>query len=307
MPREIVTELHKFGTLSPSELRRLDVRPRAYQYALWGLIDLHPGGGSQIMSKSDSSLVQSVRVYMKANRISQVVLGQEARISQPVISCWLSQKYTGHNAKVRAVLLMGPRWGATSAFSSSCSSSCRSMGQHQYHHGYHPPPPPPPPRCIGCFCCCCFNLNIHQPRARQMQVDAALRAWLASRRAGRIHTPTPDESTSILRPARAATFYEKWPETGGSPQAAGAAAGPSSRSGSEQEYARSEVVLAADGDRFYPAIVLDCKEVKPKNTNRAAWKYLCHYDGWNRRHVRSASCLLASPSPCICAGARPLC
>ena len=50
---------------------------------------------------TDPALVQEVRAYMKANRVSQVVAGQEARVSQAVISQWLSMKYHGHNDKVR--------------------------------------------------------------------------------------------------------------------------------------------------------------------------------------------------------------
>jgi len=43
---------------------------------------------------------------MKANRVSQVVAGQEARVSQAVISQWLSMKYHGHNDKVRTKRLL---------------------------------------------------------------------------------------------------------------------------------------------------------------------------------------------------------
>jgi predicted XRE-type DNA-binding protein len=52
--------------------------------------------------QSDAELVADVRTYMKANKLSQVTVGQEARISQAVISQWLSLKYHGHNDKVRA-------------------------------------------------------------------------------------------------------------------------------------------------------------------------------------------------------------
>ena len=50
--------------------------------------------------QSDAALVAEVRTYMKANKLSQVTVGQEARISQAVISQWLSLKYHGHNDKV---------------------------------------------------------------------------------------------------------------------------------------------------------------------------------------------------------------
>ena len=62
---------------------------------------------------ADSKLVEQVKVYMKENKVSQVKLGEEARISQAVISQWLALKYYGHNDKV-----------------------------------YLPPPPPPPPRLL---------------------------------------------------------------------------------------------------------------------------------------------------------------
>jgi hypothetical protein len=52
-------------------------------------------------SPTDPELVKQVRAYMKANKVSQVVAGQEARVSQAVISQWLSMKYHGHNDKVR--------------------------------------------------------------------------------------------------------------------------------------------------------------------------------------------------------------
>ena len=52
--------------------------------------------------ESDAELVQGVRAFMKQNKLSQVTVGQEARISQAVISQWLSLKYHGHNDKVRA-------------------------------------------------------------------------------------------------------------------------------------------------------------------------------------------------------------
>jgi hypothetical protein len=51
--------------------------------------------------QSDPVLVADVRTYMKAHKLSQVTVGQEARISQAVISQWLSLKYHGHNDKVR--------------------------------------------------------------------------------------------------------------------------------------------------------------------------------------------------------------
>ena len=51
--------------------------------------------------QSDAALVNDVRTYMKANKLSQVTVGQEARISQAVISQWLSLKYHGHNDKAR--------------------------------------------------------------------------------------------------------------------------------------------------------------------------------------------------------------
>jgi hypothetical protein len=55
-------------------------------------------------SPTDPALVKEVRAYMKANKVSQVVAGQEARVSQAVISQWLSMKYHGHNDKVDGVM-----------------------------------------------------------------------------------------------------------------------------------------------------------------------------------------------------------
>eukprot|EP01051_Picozoa_sp_SAG22_P007712 SAG22_NODE_552_length_9177_cov_15.661489_6_plen_173_part_00 len=52
------------------------------------------------LEEPDTSLVLEVRSYMKANKLSQVMVGQEARVSQAVISQWLSLKYHGHNSKV---------------------------------------------------------------------------------------------------------------------------------------------------------------------------------------------------------------
>ena len=52
------------------------------------------------LEEPDAGLVNEVRAYMKANKLSQVMVGQEARVSQAVISQWLSLKYHGHNAKV---------------------------------------------------------------------------------------------------------------------------------------------------------------------------------------------------------------
>ena len=52
----------------------------------------------------DAALVAEVKEYMKECNLSQVAVGQEVRIAQAVISQWLSQKYHGHNNKVRAPL-----------------------------------------------------------------------------------------------------------------------------------------------------------------------------------------------------------
>jgi hypothetical protein len=49
---------------------------------------------------SDATLVADVRTYMKANKLSQITVGEETRISQGVISPWLSLKYHGNNDKV---------------------------------------------------------------------------------------------------------------------------------------------------------------------------------------------------------------
>jgi hypothetical protein len=55
----------------------------------------------KLMPDADATLVADVRTYMKANKLSQVTVGQEVHISQTVISQWLSLKYHGRNVKVR--------------------------------------------------------------------------------------------------------------------------------------------------------------------------------------------------------------
>ena len=50
---------------------------------------------------ADAELIEAVRSFMKAHKVTQTALGQEARVSQAVISQWLAKKYTGHNDKVR--------------------------------------------------------------------------------------------------------------------------------------------------------------------------------------------------------------
>ena len=49
-------------------------------------------------------LVAAVKAFMKANKLSQAQVGREVRISQAVISKWLSLKYHGHNDKVDAAM-----------------------------------------------------------------------------------------------------------------------------------------------------------------------------------------------------------
>jgi hypothetical protein len=48
----------------------------------------------------ESDVVRRVSKIMKVNKLSQVQVGQEARVSQAVISQWLARKYHGHNEKV---------------------------------------------------------------------------------------------------------------------------------------------------------------------------------------------------------------
>ena len=61
------------------------------------------GGHSALGTHADADpvLVSEVKDYMKAHKLSQTKVGKEARISQAVISDWLSLKYHGHNDKVR--------------------------------------------------------------------------------------------------------------------------------------------------------------------------------------------------------------
>ena len=55
---------------------------------------------SEANSPTDPELVKEVRAFMKTYKVSQVVVGQEARVSQAVISQWLSMKYHGYNHRV---------------------------------------------------------------------------------------------------------------------------------------------------------------------------------------------------------------
>ena len=48
-----------------------------------------PHGGSA----ATSALVEEVRAYLQANKISQLTAGQEANVSQGVVSQWLGGKY----------------------------------------------------------------------------------------------------------------------------------------------------------------------------------------------------------------------
>ena len=56
------------------------------------------------LKQSDAQLVADVTSFMKANSLIQVQVGREARISQGVMSKWLSLKYRGDNDKVDAVM-----------------------------------------------------------------------------------------------------------------------------------------------------------------------------------------------------------
>ena len=60
------------------------------------------------IAQSDELLVLDMRAYMKMHKLSQDIVAQEARISQAVVSQWLSLKYHGHNEKVRACPYSGP-------------------------------------------------------------------------------------------------------------------------------------------------------------------------------------------------------
>jgi hypothetical protein len=127
------------------------------------------------LEEPDAGLVHEVRTYMKTNKLSQVMVGQEARVSQAVISQWLSLKYHGHNSKVRPARAV---W--------------RFILEHMTGmiHGFD------------------RRLARLTPKSCS-QVDAAMREWLDSRRAGHVNMPKPDEPTSVLRPSRATTFREK--------------------------------------------------------------------------------------------------
>ena len=66
------------------------------------------------IAQSDELLVLDMRAYMKLHKLSQDIVGQEARISQAVVAQWLSLKYHGHNEKVCACPYSGPAADARS-------------------------------------------------------------------------------------------------------------------------------------------------------------------------------------------------
>ena len=70
------------------------------------LVPLAVNASPEQGNESDPVLVQEVKMFMKANKLSQVTVGQEVQISQPVISQWLSLKY--HSYKVRNALTGTP-------------------------------------------------------------------------------------------------------------------------------------------------------------------------------------------------------
>jgi hypothetical protein len=79
-------------------------------------------------SEPDAGLVNEVRVYMKANKLSQVMVGQEARVSQAVLSQWLSLMYHGHNAQVDSLMrewLNARRSGTSSLLEDELTSVLR--------------------------------------------------------------------------------------------------------------------------------------------------------------------------------------
>ena len=71
---------------------------------------------------ADPVLVSEVRDYMTVHRLSQPTVGAEARISQAVISQWLSHKYRGHNDKVDAVMR---QWLAARKAAGDCGVAAR--------------------------------------------------------------------------------------------------------------------------------------------------------------------------------------
>eukprot|EP01047_Picozoa_sp_COSAG01_P013935 COSAG01_NODE_667_length_14389_cov_5.828202_6_plen_199_part_00 len=56
--------------------------------------------GAPAAEYDETDIVVRVSKLMKTNKLSQVQVGQEARVSQAVISQWLARKYHGHNDKV---------------------------------------------------------------------------------------------------------------------------------------------------------------------------------------------------------------
>ena len=120
------TSLRELGCQSPADLADCDEQdlldveiPKAEVKRLFR----EPAGVPAQGYEPDPVLVQEVKMCMTANKLSQVTVGQEARISQPVISQWLSLKYHSqgtarqgaHRDKVRTALTSIPTQRAARA------------------------------------------------------------------------------------------------------------------------------------------------------------------------------------------------
>ena len=78
----------------------------------------------------DADIVMRVARMMKSNKLSQVQVGQEARVSQAVISQWLARKYVraAAVAPVGSALCLRPGAPPHSAPTASCPRSARREG-----------------------------------------------------------------------------------------------------------------------------------------------------------------------------------
>eukprot|EP01046_Picozoa_sp_COSAG06_P054157 COSAG06_NODE_9559_length_1871_cov_1.327314_2_plen_155_part_01 len=87
--------------LEAEELHRTGPRPKKpAKQAKQAKQAVDMGATHPWSAESNATLVADVRTYMKANKLSQITVGEETRISQGVISPWLSLKYHGNNDKV---------------------------------------------------------------------------------------------------------------------------------------------------------------------------------------------------------------
>ena len=126
----------------------------------------------------DEDLVSEVRAYMKANKISQMVVKEQARVSQAVISQWLNLRYHGHTGKV-----------------------CPARDMPTFSR------PPSPHRARSRrFLSSCVHQVLSELMLSRSQVDKAMREWMEAHLAGQLREADDSDPTSVRRPTRCSTF-----------------------------------------------------------------------------------------------------